>query len=262
MSIIEPGPGPCEPWATLEQYGACHPVTEENTALVTDALDAASDLLYARSARRFPGICTDSVMPAGACGGLIAVLPNGAAMIGLTSIEHRHVGACCAGGSMVELGSYPVRSVEEVRVDGVVLAPELWTVIDWKWLIRTDGGTWPCCNNPAEDPPHLEVDFTFGQEPPASGRLAVIGLASELAKACGGEECALDRRVQTLSREGVTITIPGLVDTLKEGRTGIPEVDMFLWAHNPNGLQRRGRLLIFGGGDVGAPHRRTLPAGP
>lgn len=259
---IEPEAGPCAPWLTTDQLEDCWTVpADASEALIAMAIDAASDLLFQRSARRFPGECTDTVIPVGACGGgMVAAMPNGSGGLSLAPIpsSHAHGGMCCAGGHRIELGAYPITAITEVRVDGVVLDPAAYRVDDWAVLVRLDGGMWPCCNNGTEDPPHLAVDFTFGQAPPGSGVLAAVALTRELVKATcpSGGPCALDQRVQSLSREGVTITIPGLVDTLREGRTGIPAVDLFLWSHNPNGLQRRGRILDLSGAGV---HRRTFP---
>lgn len=257
--------GPCEPWCELADVRGgdpgCEPWNDDTKypdALLLDAIDAASDLLFQRSARRFPGVCTDTVWPAGACSGLVAPLPDGRAGVELRPVGHRHPGMCCDGGRSIELGSYPVLSVTEVRVDGDVLAQAgHWQVIDWRYLVRVDGGTWPCCNTVTDAVPRLAVDFSFGHARPSSGQLAAVELARELAKGVCRDQCAFDRRVEQLTREGVSITIPGLVDSLRDGRTGLAAVDLFLWAHNPNGLQRRGRIIIPGGG--GENRRRTFP---
>lgn len=242
---MQPGAGPCDDWCTiddvLEGWTAPDLATDRLIGLV---IGAVSDLLYQRSARQFPGICSDVVIPAPSAGCLVA-LPHD----GEVSLWSRAGGTFLHSPKRVDLGSYPVRQVIEVLIDGVALAASAWRVADWRWLVRTDGGTWPA--NTAEDtddPPRLEVSLTFGVVPPDSGNLAAVVLVRELVKGLVGGKCALDRRVETLNREGVTITIPGLVDSLKEGKTGVAEVDLFLWAHNPNGLSRRGRLLLMGGG--------------
>lgn len=248
-----PTSGPCEPWATITLVTTGWTPPELATdALIGLCLDAASDLLFQRCGRRFPGICSDVVEPAPARACIMPMAEGGE-----VSLWSGHGGSYLRGdGRSVELGSYPVRQILEVLIDGVALAPAAYRVMDNKRLVRIDGGTWPANTIESTDAPHLEVGFTFGELPPPSGVLAAVELTRELVKALvKAEGCALDRRVQTLNREGVTITIPGLVDSLRDGRTGIPAVDLFLWSHNPNGLQNRGRILMPWKGAAGASRR-------
>lgn len=251
--------GPCEPWCTVADVRARSPfddTTRFPDALVVLAVDSASDLMFQLGGRRFPGMCTDTVRPGGcANGGMVIAYPFGGEVslyeVAPWRAGHRvGLGIGCGGGRTIALGSYPVVSVQEVRENGEVLDPSLYGVYDWRWLIRTDAGFWPCCNTLWQvDPPRLEVDFTFGEAPPSSGLLAAVALARELLLAMtDGDNCVLDRRVQTIIREGLQeeLALPGLVDALATGRVGIPEVDLFVFAHNPAGLRRRGRIIVPG----------------
>jgi hypothetical protein len=99
------------------------------------------------------------------------------------------------------------------------------------------------------EPPVFEVEVTYGIAPPAMGRLAAQVLAGDLARSrCGSDDCQLDRRVRTITRQQITmdLAIPGLVDALKEGMTGISEVDLFLFTANPEHLQRSAYLVLPG----------------
>lgn len=242
--------GPCTPWATVDDFRgdpACSPWDDDAKypdEVVEAMLVAASEAMFQLGGRRWPGVCADTVQPA-SC----AVVPR-----------RPHLGfGCCSGGRMIALGSYPVVEVTEVLVDGVAVDEGDYEVIDWQFLHRKAGDGWPCCNRrPAEGEPWpLTVSFTFGQAPPALGRLGTVALARELAKSTCGEECGLDARATSVSREGTTITFPSLAEVLTatEGSgTGIAEVDMFVHAHNPNGLRRRARILTPG---AGKPFRVT-----
>lgn len=266
MSDIPPavGPqaGPCQPWCTIEDVRACAPFNDADTysdEALEQVIDAASDVLFQRAGRRWPGLCSDTVYPStcAGCGGV--PLPYGGS-VSLATVRGALGGgsllSACCGDQRLDLGSYPVRSVTQVLIDGVELDPAAYEVRDWEFLYRVDGGRWPCVSCPTSE--RLEVSFEFGEAPPWSGRGATVALARELARSCAEQECGLDRRVTTLSREGVTMTLPGLVDTLRDGRTGIPEVDLFLWSHNPNGLIRRGRIIDPAA--LVSSHRRTFPA--
>lgn len=244
--------GPCSPWAEVADFRGgdpgCAPWNDQGKYpddMVEGALLAASEAMFQLGGRRWPGVCSDTVQPS-SC----AIVPRR---------PHLGFGGCCTGGRMIGLGSYPIVAVSEVLVDGVVVDPGDYEVIDWQFLHRKGGDPWPCCNRrPAEgDPWPLTVSFTFGDAPPRLGILGTVALARELAKSTCGEECGLDARATSVSREGTTVTFPSLAEVLTatEGSgTGIAEVDLFVHAHNPNGLRRRGRLLLPG---QSAPFRVT-----
>jgi hypothetical protein len=91
------------------------------------------------------------------------------------------------------------------------------------------------------------------------GRLAAKVLARELAKSCSGLECALPANLTTVTRQGLTATAAAAtLDMLREGWTGIPEVDLFLTAVR-KGRRRRGSVLSP---DIKKPVRHTVgPSG-
>jgi hypothetical protein len=101
------------------------------------------------------------------------------------------------------------------------------------WLERTDGRAWSVCDDTTE------VEYTFGAPPPVSGIQAAVELAVELALAqVGDSACRLPKRVQTVTRQGISITMLDAQEFLKEGRTGLYFVDLFLITVNPAGLRR------------------------
>lgn len=124
----------------------------------------------------------------------------------------------------------PIQSVTEVRIDGQALPSTAYRVDRKRWLIRTDGGVWPRCQNmladPAADPDTFEVTYEHGIPVPIGGQVAVGRLACELALSACGEECALPERIQSLSRQGISMTFQDLTaDTIE---TGIWSIDSWV----------------------------------
>lgn len=127
----------------------------------------------------------------------------------------------------------PVSSVEEIRIGGQVLDPSAYRIDNYRLLVRTDGGQWPTCQDMSADPTQPNtwlVSYTLGMPVPVGGQVAAGLLACELAKAlCGDNTCALPRRVQSVTRQGVTVAT--LLDTFEDvdkGRTGIWLIDSWV----------------------------------
>lgn len=68
--------------------------------------------------------------------------------------------------------------------------------------------------------------------PPGVPRLTAM-LATEFYNACTGGRCRLPRTVSEVTRQGVTHRIVNPNDIYSVGKTGIPEVDLWLSAVNP-----------------------------
>lgn len=153
-------------------------------------------------------------------------------------------GCSCAAVSEVLLPS-PVSSIVSVKLDGTPLATGSYRVDNNRLLVRTDGGQWPYCNDLSKDDTHTgtwSVTAAYGQDVPAGARLAMGELACEIVKAGQGEDCRLPPGVIQLARQGVTIQYPDVGQLLKNGRTGLYLVDLFLASENPHGLQQRARF--------------------
>lgn len=133
----------------------------------------------------------------------------------------------------------PVAEITEVKVDGEILTPEGHYVVQNKNFLVRQGGTWPTCQDMAKDddqPGTWSVTYKRGRPVPDGGKRAVAELASEFLKACAeDEECQLPARVQTLTREGVAMSLLDDFDYLDKGRTSIGTIDLWLSAVNPDG---------------------------
>lgn len=149
-----------------------------------------------------------------------------------------HTGGC-ACSTLHEVTLYgQVGAVTTVRVDGAVLDPTAYRV-DGARLVRTDGEPWPLCQNldaPDTEPETWSVTYTPGAPVDGLGAWAAGVLAGEYVQACTpGGQCRLPSTVIQTVRLGVTQTFaPG---AFPDGKTGIREVDSYLEAVNPNGLQ-------------------------
>lgn len=240
----------CSPWATTEDL--CSPC--DDYAIDLDAMDrwlaVASDVLYELSGERFPGSCALTVRP---CAQRYE-WPNGCRCSRLDSCACRQV-------SSISLGVYPLTRVDEVLLDGSPLPPSSYRVDDFRWLVRLDGESWPCCQRldlPSTETDTFQVTMTYGVGPPISGVLAAADLACELYKSCQPEQfknCRLPPRVTDISRQGVSMSVaPALGRALQDGFTGIDSVDLFLKAYNPARIARKATVS---NPDLASSYRRA-----
>lgn len=148
------------------------------------------------------------------------------------------IGVCtCAldGARTIALPG-PVESVERVLIDGAVVPATSYRLDYHRYLLRTDGETWPACQDLmlADDAVGaFVVEYNKGIPVPVGGQIAAGKLACEMAKgACGDETCELPERLQTITRQGVTVGFMDQFEQLAEGRSGIYSVDAWLTSVN------------------------------
>lgn len=146
----------------------------------------------------------------------------------------------------------PVDSVTEVRIDGETLDPSAYRVDNHRLLVRTDGDDWPTCQNMSNptrvNPPSakaidepastaatpsaedtFEISYSRGIPVPEGGQLAAGVLANEFAKAaCGAKDCQLPQRIQSITRQGVSVAVLDAFDDIDTGHTGIWIVDSWV----------------------------------
>jgi hypothetical protein len=216
----------CAPWIEPNELGDCGCVAPPSPEVVAEAVEAASEILYTLSGRQYPGLCEAIFRPCGShC-----------------NCEYDVCG--CNRLPRVFL-AWDMVTVSTVAIDDVPpLDPSAYR-LENGWLVRLDGGTWPCCQNMAAELGEegaFAVIGTRGALPTPLAIRAVKALATELVKACTpNESCALPDRVINIVRQGVQFTLLDPMEFLSSGRTGLYVVDLFLAAANPNGLQRPSR---------------------
>lgn len=245
--------GPCEDWPV---YWTCE-IDTYSPELTGYAVSAATRILWALSGRRF-GLCTATLRPcAEDCrdGGSYPFFGSwewrtGYAMppwdfYRLPYCSGGCGGTCsCTDVSEVRLPS-PVDSVVEVKLDGTPMVTGSYRLDNNRLLVRTDGGQWPYCNDLSKDDTQVgtwSVTAAYGQDVPDGARFAMGEMACEIVKAAQGEDCRLPPGVTQLVRQGVTIQYPDVGQLLKDGRTGLYLVDLFLASENPHGLRQRARF--------------------
>lgn len=227
----------CSPWITpdllccegTQDTEDCNGNSETPVYKWTDEqiIMSASNILHNRTCLKFPGLCTVTVWPCPSCS--CACHP-----------------CACGTFDYLELPSdYPVQSITEVRIDGVVFDSDNYRLDEDRYLVRLDGDRWPSCNSfglPNTTAPEIQVDAVVGREPPIELKMAAADLACELKKACGGEEdCAIPPHVRSIARRGVSIQIDDITSLFKDGLFGIPSVDMAISIHGK--CHQQGRLF-------------------
>lgn len=136
----------------------------------------------------------------------------------------------CEGPGSIALPG-PVHEVTEVIIDGLVLPEEAYRV-HGRYLHRVDGGVWPTYQDrtlPDDAPGAFAVTYSRGLKVPDGGKIAAGVLALEIMRAlCHDEECQLPQRVQTITRQGVTMAMLDGFEGLDEGKTGLWLVDSWI----------------------------------
>jgi hypothetical protein len=252
------GPGPCTAWTTSLAIAQCQGVVNSN--VYDDAIQAASEILYELSARRFPGTCERTVRPCQTSGAFcgIQILSRGYVVFPYAWTGMNWGFDCgCSPLSYVELVGKPVTAITEVEIDGVVLAPTEYRLDSQQYLVRLNGEFWPACQRldlDTGEPGTWSVTYQHGQAIPMAAQMAARDLAWEIYKSCastdGDADCELPEGVTRVTRQGITYELPAFVswgrDFNGNWHTGITSVDAFLTAYNPRGLQRRPILYVPG----------------
>ena len=145
--------------------------------------------------------------------------------------------SCRSVGPNMALLPGPVAEVTLVEVNGVALPPNVWA-IEGNVLYRREG-PWPGqdFNRPLGDPGTWGVTYKRGLPVPEGVDVLTGLLAKEFITALNNNgQCRLPRTVTTASRQGVTYRAYDPAVIYANGKTGLPEVDMWLASVNPHAL--------------------------
>lgn len=151
---------------------------------------------------------------------------------------------CCGATCEVELPR--TVSITSVVVDGATVAPSAYRIDNGYLLVRTDGACWPQCQDLDKNLGVVDtwsVTGIFGRSVPQEALDAASILACEIGKGIAGQPCRLPGRMQSLSRQGVSIQFPGVNTYLDRGLTGLNEVDQLVVQLNPNRLVQSPMVL-------------------
>ncbi|WP_280466811.1 hypothetical protein [Nocardia cyriacigeorgica] len=218
------------------------------------AADCAVFVLWSLTARQFgvcpavarpcPTPCDDDVLYLGAVPGQLVPGPfpvwEGGAW---RNISCGCLGRCSRTGLTVVHLPGPVQSVTKVTIEGTDLDPSEWK-LEGDYLYRTGGAIWPRQNlrAPAGEPGTWTVTYQRGYPPPPGAATHVGKLALEFFNACSGDECQLPKRVQQITRQGVSIQMIDPTDLFGAGLTGIDTIDMWIRAVNPARVASRPKV--------------------
>lgn len=247
---------PCESCCTTE-LDALDPAVRE-------VLEAqAVWILWAATGKQF-GLCERVLRPCrrecgSYWGGLPVPMRVGGDWINMTC------GSCrgsCGCSVLSEFVADNVVSIEAVNVDGEELDPATDVLVyDYRRVVRADGGSWPTCQNlsaPDGEDGTWSVTVLQGRPVPPGGEVMAGILLCELAKACAGsEDCRLPKRVQNITRQGVSINFEDVFASLGQLRTGLFEVD--LWIESARSTM--GMEASISSIDVPKPSVLTWPTG-
>lgn len=245
----------CAPWATSAD--ACAPCDDYaiDTVVLDDKMQMATDVLFNLTGRRWPGECVDIIRPqaqyrmADVRSWWPADAP--AAPWGWCSC-HRGREAGCSTMSEIKLPGHPVSQVT-VMLDGAVFTD--WRLDDGRYLVRTDGDGWPCCQNmdgdPTADDDTFEVTYVYGRRPPIGGVVAAATLGCQYALACDPDavsdgRCRLPRNIASKSRAGTTTNFFDPQTLVNDGQVGIAEVDQWVMSVMLGDKRRRATVMVPG----------------
>ncbi|ADD81127.1 head-tail adaptor [Rhodococcus phage ReqiPine5] len=236
---------------------SCLPDPGEDPAKIAKlgaAVGLAQEVLWALSGRQF-GACSVIARPCkggGGCPSPGEVVSWGSNQVpwfpmwtggrwqNVTCCGQNHCGA--NGPGVVHLPG-PVEKVLEVSIDGAALDPSAYSV-EGDYLFRRDASAWPSQNlgRALGETGTWAVTYLRGYPVPAGVGTFVAKLATEFYNACTGGKCKLPRRVTSISRQGVSYEMADPTDIYASGKTGLPDIDLWLASVNPNALTAAPRV--------------------
>lgn len=170
-------------------------------------------------------------------------------------------GACSGHCSCTELQEVRlpdnVITIDEVKVDGVVLDPSAYRVDNFRILVRIDGGTWPICNelnNADTEVGTWSITATYGKAVPQLGQIAVGELMCEFVNLLTDNgKCKLPMPTQSLVRQGITMNFLDPTTIFDNGRVGLYISDLFVTTFNPKRIMQAAQVF-----DVDAMQRHRI----
>jgi len=250
----------CSPWTTVRDVRlACSSIALSGAAsdeVVEGTIAVATDLLYVLSGRQFSGECSvPNVRPCSLnnCFGSAGHWQSLGGTPNTPDPSSYPPSPCgCSRVPTVDLGYWPVRSVDQVLIDGVVVDPTTYRLDNNRHLVRLADPTndyinpgWPTCqaiDREATEPDTFEVSLTWGVGPPPAGVAAANHLACELAKMVATGVCNIPGRATSVNRQQISFTMIN-ASMLENGLTGLWDVDAFIIAYNPD--RRRGTTIVW-----------------
>ena len=212
-----------------------------NSEYAEEACRVASYLMWAMSGRKFFGTGTTTERYIRNTIGTLPGLSTKTNIALLYKGEVRNVMLYAqewtSPEARIRLRARPVTEIHTIRLDnGTVISPTDYVLVDNSTVQFYNASLW--------NPYNVEITYSYGTPPPVAGKMAARTLAREFAKLwAGDEDCALPRRVTSISRQGVSYTLLDSQDFIDDIKTGVYEVDLFLKTANPARASQRSRVF-------------------
>lgn len=212
--------GPCSPFlcaADLPASGECLDMV--SSSVIEDAIGQASYILWRMSGGRMYGVCEETVRPTpGRCGDL-------------TSCD-----AHCTVSSL-KLGQTPVQRIKWVMIDGEILSPSEYRLLDHDMLIRV-GDRWPHCQHldrPLTEEGTFGIRYRFGHEVDPITKQAGVDLVMEFIKLAvpGDRARRLPGAVASASSQGLSFSMQDRNTLVREMGSYLESVNRFMSFWNP-----------------------------
>lgn len=194
----------------LPVSGDC--IENATTAIIADAVAEANYIIYRMSGGRVFGVRAATVRPEPKCNSV------------------------CSDVSFIRLAE-PVHRVLWVMVDGALVPPTSYRIMDRSKLIRTDGTDWPSFQDVTKTLSEVDthaVRYEYGIPADAVTKRAAIDTAIELIKLTQSEtNRRLPANVTSTRSSGVSLTMQDRNQLIRELGSYLESVNRFMALHNP-----------------------------
>jgi hypothetical protein len=223
----------CNAFVTVEDVldspCACDMNELDDGELIEEMIDEASDFLSVLSGGRFTGVCQQTVWPItdGAC-------TDRYTYAGLSAYHERYNWNDHYGTDSIVLNG-PNTEVLEITIDGAVISPSEYGLIDGNKLFRKGNKRWPVYNDvtlPDTEEGTFTITYRFGTAPTATVKRACVELVCMMVKT-DQENLSRVRGVVSATVQGVNLALDQTDDV---AALGLPEVTRFLDLYSPRGL--------------------------
>lgn len=202
----------------------------------------ASYVLYKLTGEKFSGTSTSTDLYTAQLTSPTHIYDYGAALeilgIDLRYMEHVTIYEAYDTRPLhLYLRSKPIQSVTNVVEGNRILAAEEYWIGNKRFLRKLSGQPWELRSG-------IAVEYVHGTPVPEAAKLAAKALANQMVLLeTDPDACMLPDRVTSVSRQGVSFTILDPQAFLKEGRTGIYDIDLFIKTVNPDNARKRAKIF-------------------
>lgn len=248
----------CSPWATFEDAPDSLTTYDIDPDEVDAAFQAATDILFELTGRRWPGVCADVIRPQAQWRAADRPMFWERSVFGIVAPWgwcscHRDRETGCSRVPEIKLPGHPVDAESVVvKLDGAILDPASYRIDDGRFLVRIDGDGWPCCQNflePDTVDRTFSVQYSWGTLPGIGGRRSAVLLGTRLFADWNPDlaaRCKPPKRATSVTRAGTTVQLGDPVQMITAGMTGIEAVDLWVQSVILGRARRRSTVLVPG----------------